>query len=400
MIKIESEIVESMLDQHWDWFCKFILTKKLIQEKANKKEKTKITYRRFIRKFFGWKITDLEKIVKVKPEEIELFADESEDYYQAYKNGIDKLNVSGLKFPKQSKKSNGCTSYKNISDVILEVFGYNDFLKGCSKWDKYDNGWGAYVFTQKLKIEVCPYCNRQYIFTIGNEESKDEIDDGEEKKWERKGRPEIDHFFPKADYPYLSCSLFNFVPSCHACNHQKSDLINKRIRDWDKIKNKKFKQENSYIKILYPYKEGFSNPNEIARFVISRRKKSDPEYKEKKYKISLKYNQSNIRIHNTIEVFHLEELYNLHQLELSELVDGCRDYCDAQRIYLAHFLARKLGNKKSSRNLICLYEKKIRDILLGIPHNANQIYLLKQLKEDLGKQFELNNFDINKILVE
>lgn len=61
---------------------------------------------------------------------------------------------------------------------------------------------------EKLNVRVCPYCNRQYTFTLANEGL----------------RPQFDHFFPKGLFSYLSVSLYNLIPSCSICNSKKHDL--------------------------------------------------------------------------------------------------------------------------------------------------------------------------------
>ncbi|MBD5235794.1 MAG: hypothetical protein HDS61_05165 [Barnesiella sp.] len=74
----------------------------------------------------------------------------------------------------------------------------------------------AQWLSKRLKIRVCPYCNRTYTFTV--------------KKRRRNGKvvrikPEMDHFFPKgnANYKHLALSFYNLVPSCPTCNHVKKD---------------------------------------------------------------------------------------------------------------------------------------------------------------------------------
>lgn len=57
-----------------------------------------------------------------------------------------------------------------------------------------------------LNIPVCPFCNRQYITSW------------EDMKKEKKSTADLDHFFPKSEYPLFALSLFNFVPSCQVCN--------------------------------------------------------------------------------------------------------------------------------------------------------------------------------------
>lgn len=59
-----------------------------------------------------------------------------------------------------------------------------------------------------LNIKTCPYCNRQFIHTF---------------KGRTFERPELDHFYPKSKYPLLCLSFYNLIPTCHFCNHIKSE---------------------------------------------------------------------------------------------------------------------------------------------------------------------------------
>ena len=38
----------------------------------------------------------------------------------------------------------------------------------------------------------------------------------------REERPELDHFYPKTEYPIFCLSFYNLIPACHSCNHVKS----------------------------------------------------------------------------------------------------------------------------------------------------------------------------------
>lgn len=78
------------------------------------------------------------------------------------------------------------------------VFNYSAFT------DKDANEWSAYKLCQKSAYGICPYCNQAFAFTV--------VDVG------GSFRPTLDHFFPKAEYPYLALSLYNLVPSCYTCN--------------------------------------------------------------------------------------------------------------------------------------------------------------------------------------
>lgn len=65
----------------------------------------------------------------------------------------------------------------------------------------------AYHFFRRLNVRTCPYCNRQYTFTISSSTANTS--------------PEYDHFYDKSEYPVLAVSFYNLVPSCHTCNHLK-----------------------------------------------------------------------------------------------------------------------------------------------------------------------------------
>ena len=64
------------------------------------------------------------------------------------------------------------------------------------------NGW----IVEKTGLRVCPYCNILYTYNRGD-----------------KATAQMDHFFPKAEYPIFSLSFYNLVPSCPVCNYIKHD---------------------------------------------------------------------------------------------------------------------------------------------------------------------------------
>lgn len=90
------------------------------------------------------------------------------------------------------------------------------FLKAYYRYfaTKGDDGVNNAIWLMtKLNINVCPYCNRIYTFTVKKKP----------KKAKRQVRPELDHFFPKSRYNHLALSFYNLVPSCPQCNHLKGD---------------------------------------------------------------------------------------------------------------------------------------------------------------------------------
>lgn len=95
----------------------------------------------------------------------------------------------------------------------------------------------AYDIANKLNVNTCPYCNRNYINTVFDKKGNQII------------RPTFDHFFPQKFHPLLALSFFNLIPSCYYCNS-----ILKRD------------QQISIDTHIHPYNEGFGRD---ATFHIS-----------------------------------------------------------------------------------------------------------------------------------
>ena len=92
---------------------------------------------------------------------------------------------------------------KPSKEALLLIFGYERVFNTKSKSE-------AYWLSKQIDSNTCVYCNRQYAFTI-------EKGDGRNKE-ERLVRPAFDHWFDKSDYPLMSLSLCNLIPSCTICN--------------------------------------------------------------------------------------------------------------------------------------------------------------------------------------
>lgn len=95
-------------------------------------------------------------------------------------------------------KINGVES-GSFSEKIVKALCYKDIRDSV-----------APRFFKTLNIRTCVYCNANYAITDT---------DGN-------AYYDLDHWKPKALYPYLSASFFNFQPSCPSCNRRKSDRDN------------------------------------------------------------------------------------------------------------------------------------------------------------------------------
>ncbi|WP_286760615.1 hypothetical protein [Salegentibacter sp. UBA1130] len=107
--------------------------------------------------------------------------------------------------PKTPKrKFAGKNSKTFLKDEILKALGYE--TKRGSFYPEYFS---------ELGIKSCVYCNSQLTLSL----KKEKI--GTKKKYIAKFQ--VDHYYPKAKYPYLSIALFNLYPTCASCNNAKKD---------------------------------------------------------------------------------------------------------------------------------------------------------------------------------
>lgn len=88
----------------------------------------------------------------------------------------------------------------SVLETLSETFDYNGAI---SKKKEV-----SYWITKKKGQNVCTYCNRQYVFTVEDNEG----DNG------KIARPELDHWFPKELYPIMSLSFYNLIPCCKLYN--------------------------------------------------------------------------------------------------------------------------------------------------------------------------------------
>jgi hypothetical protein len=113
-----------------------------------------------------------------------------------------------------------------LDSKLAQAFKWSSF-QGLKRSNYRNYYFGAYSLAYRLGATICPYCNRNYTFTVGDQSGVT--------------RPELDHFLSRSSNLYLSYSLYNLVPSCSSCNRLKS---NKAIDD-----------HNCY----YPYRDDVSS---------------------------------------------------------------------------------------------------------------------------------------------
>ncbi|WP_047414682.1 HNH endonuclease domain-containing protein [Cellulophaga sp. Hel_I_12] len=73
-------------------------------------------------------------------------------------------------------------------------------------------------------LKSCIYCNSQLAVTVRTLNGK------------RSAKFQVDHFYPKSDYPCFSISFFNLLPVCGSCNNVKrSGMVNFNVYSDDPI---------------------------------------------------------------------------------------------------------------------------------------------------------------------
>lgn len=99
------------------------------------------------------------------------------------------------------KKRDSIIALKGIPDfrrMLYRIFVENIY----GKQDFFDKS----EFIRKKGLRVCPYCGRSYIFSVIRKGSQIDF------------KPQIDHFIPKGEFPFLAFSYYNLIPSCDSCN--------------------------------------------------------------------------------------------------------------------------------------------------------------------------------------
>lgn len=117
---------------------------------------------------------------------------------------IDRFKNKHTHFYNRWQTSTGrkkCKTYKVLNDIFLKRYK----LITNSKWEI------SYNFIENMGLKSCPYCNRNYISIVYPKDNRGRL------------RCEIDHFYPKAKYPFLAISIYNLIPSCQVCNHTKNE---------------------------------------------------------------------------------------------------------------------------------------------------------------------------------
>jgi hypothetical protein len=227
----------------------------------------------------------------------------------------------------------------NIFRKEIEVaFNYSAFRKSAK----------ASWFADRFEIKACLYCNAQFTLAIGK--------DGVKKKL----LFQLDHFYNKSTYPFLSLTLGNLIPSCSSCNISKSKIpftISTHIHPY---------HEDTSIKF-----EFYIDQNNALEYLVGKR-----DHKLLKPKI----NVVDPRFNSHMTTFNIESIYEKHTDIVEELVLKSLYYNQSRREEL----------KKEFEDLN-LSSSVIERFVLGnysLDSEINKRPLAK-LSKDIGKQLKI-----------
>lgn len=236
------------------------------------------------------------------------------------KNKKRKVRVNTKRFFNFLKEKLEITRYAQMKDLLINEDIHNIKNKygiistteeNYKIYDELRKVW-AKELVKLTNTKVCPYCNRNFIVNFDQDNTT----------------VELDHFFPKTDYPYLAISLYNLIPSCHTCNHKK----------------------DAKLLDIYPYKESFHDYAKFSCNLI----KLPFEEKNINLKIIPKDNSEKIldKIEDYTEVLNISTLYDNHKDIVLELMQKSIIYNDSYIDELAHNYSGLFKNREDLLRLI------------------------------------------------
>lgn len=227
---------------------------------------------------------------------------------------------------------------------LMYVFGYSERFRS-----NVDRGiWLA----KQLNIKTCPYCNAQNTILTNKQFGK------------QIAKFQFDHFFPKSEYPYLSLSLYNLIPSCANCNITKS--------------SKQLNLDKHY----HPY---FMNLADLAKFRL--KYIPDPSILTinnlKKQNLEIEFINKHrdpfgiVKAHNNL--YHIDGVYNRHN-------DVAEDLLKFAIIYTKELSDSHLKIKGLFKNT----EEYYRFLLRNYPNQEDSLKRpLAKMTQDIAKQLKL-----------
>lgn len=253
-------------------------------------------------KFYREIHNHLKEIIVSKPSDLEKLSNQLLPLYSA----LEVFRVNTLPLPRTTEQIS--SAKKILKEEIFSLFNYSFFTT-------HNDGKWAYDHSLRMGLNVCPYCNTQYTFTI--------------KTSRGKTRPQYDHFFKKSKHPYFALSFYNLIPSCYVCNAN--------------LKGQKEFKPSTHI---HPFIED----TEDAIHFKTNISKVDFLLGETDFEIvleeTLTANADKVsRAKKSASVFHIEEQYKFHKAYAGEIIFKAYLYTDTKISELINEFHRHNGTK-------------------------------------------------------
>ena len=193
-------------------------------------------------------------------------------------------------------------------------------------------------FSQNFSFCTCHYCNRMYTTDLV-------IDYDQGGKQENVITYQLDHFYEKAHYPYLSLSLYNLIPCCSTCNTTiKNRWINSKNDDCYSKKCIPPNHEDFDFHAKVKFKTFFSKKG------IFRKEIDDFELclvdQSRQYK-------------NYINLFQLNERYKSHKNIVLDMIQKREVYPDSKILELAKLTKQSVEKVKQDLFGTEIYSKDL-----------------------------------------
>lgn len=324
-INISDDTIKILEKEHKEWYMEKIHPN--VQASVEKLEK-------YLQYFSDKKYKSIREYIKLLK-----FIEAKKDSFiieKDYKIGLEKeeliFHMSNIKRPSSQRKSileNNLLRLEKdlikIGKIIKEkedfkdkyspynIFGYDNLKDGL------DSSWGRHKILRLMGVNVCPYCQRNYISPYEDEKKMKN-----KTKQLNKTTADLDHFIPKSIVPFLALSLYNFIPSCQICNSRmKLDKPTIDLLTFESI------VINPLTESFDDYGVKFRLKDKSTTQLLDTKNKSLEEFKiildnkSKDKKIQEK-------VQNTIDMFKLDKIYeNIHSDYIIDMFEIIRNRPDS-----------------------------------------------------------------------
>lgn len=287
-----------------------------------------------------------DRIIRMRPERMLLLYDKLATEYPIF-------DKNGKSIFYDDKGNRRLDQNSELSEIFIKCFEYDKFSKKSTgvKWD-------AYELCAALKVNVCPYCNRQFVYTV--------MEQNDKKRKDKIVRPELDHYLPKAFFPMYALSFYNLIPCCHSCNSS--------------IKGT---NELDIEKHIHPYIQSKAE-------MYFEYEKLHMEEGKKKVQINIKYKQDDKhKLEHTCNFFQTKNIYQYHEAIVERYLDEAQEFPLSMLEEYKEFLDDNIEIIKKPGLKEILYQK------FRVAHETDEMNeVLIKFRKDIVEQLWREKYEI------